>query len=1079
MAANNVIKAAGLYTFYNSISSLPEGALLTADNVVVDRNNVIQSRRGFAEYGTHFTDPLDRAKQLFTYKQRILRHYSDILDFDSDGAGTFVAFDGSYTEVETGLRIKSVEANGNFYFTTNEGIKKISARTSADFTSSAGFITQAGGVKALDVTGEVNYTQEGFMSGISAGGSDETCAVAYRVVWGTTDRNGNLILGAPSSRTVIINTSPVNSGVVDLHFTIPDRIPSTDTVYFYQIYRTAVIAGADSDPGDEMNLVIEEYPTSAQLIARRVDVTDVTPEDFREGGTPLYTNPVSGDGILQANEIPPLSKDLALFKGSVFYANTQTLNRLNIALLSVSDLISGTSTITISDGTTSTTYTFIGVKEITDVTTVADVAGSLNNKYFYISAASDIRNYYVWYNVNAAGIDPAISGRLGIEVAIATGATANTVATATRAAINSNFPDFVASGGTNHVIITNANNGNTTNATDAGATGFGISITQQGDGEDAALQHVLLSAAATPSQQIDETARSLVSIINQQSGEIVNAYYLSGPNEVPGLFLLESRELGATPFFVTANSTLTGNEFNPALPTTGDDLSSDNEVKGNRLYFSKFQQPEAVPLVNFLDVGPQDEAIVRILPLRESLFVLKEQSIYRVTGENASFALDLFDSSTHISTPDSAVVLNNQIYMLTRQDVATISDTGVSIISRPIEDKIVEIINDNFDFLHTTFGVVYESDRSYLLFMVTEETDDVATQCYRYNTFTNSWTRQILSKTCGIVNSTNDKLYLGASDEPFIEQERKNNRRTDFADRDLDFSIPALSVSSDIITLSSVSEIDIGDAIVQTQLLTLYQYNQILKKLDSDPFVNDSDYFSTLEAVAGASLRNAVDNLAAKLDSDIGGGYVAALGGGPTFTNIRADFNIIVNKLNLDVNVFYINYRLSVGSYDVEDIIILVNRNANQLTTRFSDAFVEGPVKIYKSIACEVIWAPYTFGDPSVMKQIREGYIIFERNNFSMGELAFASDLSPDFEPINFTGTGKGDWGLFVWGEQNWGGNGSSIPFRTYIPRDKQRCRYISTRFMHNSAREKYSVFGIAYIARAAGQRAYRDSDGT
>lgn len=69
------------------------------------------------------------------------------------------------------------------------------------------------------------------------------------------------------------------------------------------------------------------------------------------------------------------------------------------------------------------------------ITTVADTAGSLNNKYFYMS--SPITDYYVWYNVNSAGTDPAIVGKTGIQVAVATGATANTVASTTNTSINS------------------------------------------------------------------------------------------------------------------------------------------------------------------------------------------------------------------------------------------------------------------------------------------------------------------------------------------------------------------------------------------------------------------------------------------------------------------------------------------------------------------------------------------------------------------------------------------------------------------------------------------------------------------
>ena len=98
-----VAKCRGLFTFQNSLSSVPDGALLEALNVVIDADNVIRKRRGFDKYGTDLTSSFDRASQLFTYKNRILRHFGTTFQFDSDGAGTsFTTFTGSFAELETG-----------------------------------------------------------------------------------------------------------------------------------------------------------------------------------------------------------------------------------------------------------------------------------------------------------------------------------------------------------------------------------------------------------------------------------------------------------------------------------------------------------------------------------------------------------------------------------------------------------------------------------------------------------------------------------------------------------------------------------------------------------------------------------------------------------------------------------------------------------------------------------------------------------------------------------------------------------------------------------------------------------------
>lgn len=118
--------------------------------------------------------------------------------------------------------------------------------------------------------------------------------------------------------------------------------------------------------------------------------------------------------------------------------------------------------------------------EVSDVTLAADSGGSLNSTFWTFNSAGDLYGYYVWYNINAAGVDPAPTGRTGIEVAGATGATANTLATATRAAITASAAAsyVTVTGATSHVILTNKSPGACTDAANGSASpGFTYSIT--------------------------------------------------------------------------------------------------------------------------------------------------------------------------------------------------------------------------------------------------------------------------------------------------------------------------------------------------------------------------------------------------------------------------------------------------------------------------------------------------------------------------------------------------------------------------------------------------------------------------
>lgn len=122
--------------------------------------------------------------------------------------------------------------------------------------------------------------------------------------------------------------------------------------------------------------------------------------------------------------------------------------------------------------------------QVQKVTTVADVSGSLNNKYFIIYAQGDSVKYYVWFNVNSLGTDPSLAGYTGIEVAIATNATASVVATAIAAAIDASAA-FSASAVGAVVTFTHATyNWNTPAVDSASATGFTFSVYTQGEAQD-------------------------------------------------------------------------------------------------------------------------------------------------------------------------------------------------------------------------------------------------------------------------------------------------------------------------------------------------------------------------------------------------------------------------------------------------------------------------------------------------------------------------------------------------------------------------------------------------------------------
>ena len=661
------LKIAGLYTHPNELSEVPEGALLQAQDIVIDEESIAQPRRGYEQ----FNDLGGTLNKLFAYKGELIGHYgTDSLAYES--GATFTDYTGTFTPIDSSTRVRSAQANQNFYFTTSSGVKKLDevATTPVD----------SGAPKAISMSASL----------VGASGFLEVGdVVAYRLVWGYEDANKNLILGAPSQRLVVENTDPGTRNV-DIQVDIPDDI-TTD--FFFQIYRTQPVT-APSDPGEEMGIIVEEFPTAGEITAESLTFSDETPVGL-EGAT-LYTAP-SQEGLLQANEQPPRAKDIATLKGFTWYANTISKHRVIYTLLAAD-----------GGGAPGTAL------QVDDVITID-------------------------------GID--YTGKAATNVA------------------NAEFA---------------------------------------------------VSTAATPAQRIDETARELVKVINQHvPNTSIDAYYLSGENDLPGRMLLEKRPLGSSSFTVSFTPVVVGaNPFAPVLPIT----STNDEYK-NGLYFSKLNQPEAVPLTNLLFVGSAQEEILRIVPLRDSLFIFKTDGIFRLVGSSPeNFSVDLFDDTAQLIGPETAVTVANQIMMFSDQGIVAVTETGVRTMSRPIERDLLDLLGLDRDSMETnSFAISYESDRKYIFYTIKNAGGTQAEQAFVYNTFTNTWTKWDLTARHGLVNPVDDKVHYGKEASDFLRRERKDFSSTDIADYVKDVEILAISADELTLTLDNVDDIERGDLIWQTE----------------------------------------------------------------------------------------------------------------------------------------------------------------------------------------------------------------------------------------------------------------------
>lgn len=644
--------------------------------------------------------------------------------------------------------------SGTYSEPTNKRIRSVEAFSNLYITTSAGVKVlsdlsgTAGRLAGVPRALDISYALAG-----SSGFLSDTYQCAYRATIQRTDANANVHTGYPSQRLWVTNSAGGARNVTLTKY-LPTECVAGDKVYFY---RTEIASGVASDTaGDEMGLIYIYELLSADISAGFITFTDIVVDALR--GATLYTSP-SQEGIAQANDRPPLAVDVAEFKDHILYANTTTKQRLFSTLLSVSQ---------------------IGRATTADTT---DTSDQLTN-------IADTTNIAVGWKVEGTGIPAGttVSAIVGTTVTLSAAATATDTGVAVKFFTNRT----VTLAGT--------------------AYNFGSSEILSGAGSP----QVQVSTTGVAAADIDLTARSLIKVINRNSSNTsVYAYYLTGPDDTPGQMMFEERGLGAAAFTIFCSHSSLSSQFSanlPVSPDTTDQCTSTNDVRLNYVFVSKKQQGEHVPTLNYLPVGKASKAILRIISLRDSVIVIKEDGVFRIFGEVFSqMTVTAIDKTVICAAADSVVELANQVIMLSNQGVVLISETGAQVISRDIEPDIVPLLQST-SLATNAMGLGYESERSYYLSTLSESSDTASNQTLVFNIFTRTWVvHSYAFNACVVVG---DKMVFSKNSDAKIYQERKSYDDTDFADPESAITITAISGTSVEFTIASATPLD-GWVIVQ------------------------------------------------------------------------------------------------------------------------------------------------------------------------------------------------------------------------------------------------------------------------
>lgn len=388
---------------------------------------------------------------------------------------------------------------------------------------------------------------------------------------------------------------------------------------------------------------------------------------------------------------------------------------------------------------------------------------------------------------------------------------------------------------------------------------------------------------------IDMTAQSLVNVVNFfANNTVLDAYYLSVINVTEtGNCMFQLRSYNDTPFYATSSNATSG-IFSPNLPASGNNINtlSNDTNNPNYLYFSKSQQPEAVPLNYWLAVGSANTSIKRLVAARDVLFVVKDDGIYCVSGNDpTTFTVYPLDVQQTVIGPNNLAVLNNLLYFVGAQGVVQMDQSGDhNIISIPIQQTLMQYTTNVYpNFAELSWGMAYQAQHKYILSVPTASTDEAAQVQFVFDYVTNTWVTWARTMTCGIEDTTTKCLWYTNynTDDALIYQERKNLNQTDYCDEMYGLTITG-NTSTTVLTVNAIPvDASVGDSLYQPPYLS------VITGLDS------GNNRITVSDVLSWNTSNAAANVAIPIDVTITTTPIYA--NDPTQFKQYPEFSIIVD----------------------------------------------------------------------------------------------------------------------------------------------------------------------------------------
>lgn len=1085
-----------------------EGSLEVGENIVVSQDNIYKKRRGFKSFVN--PSPVE-VKSLTEYQDKIVGIAADRVEvYNQVDSGDDIGDYSSTTTLsnDTGVsfsvgdvvsKSRTVEQNGNLYFTSDDGVMKLESTT--------GNVLNSGVARALDLNiFRVFKPTSGSETYFPADSQ-----VGWRILFKRKDANQNEILGAPSQLAIATNSSTLGTYTVavstvtltvgashgfssghyisikdstenipdgsylisgtgattvsfdvtttpaptggslywgsykygKLQFSLPPQIQST--AYIAQIYRSDASAAASITPDESTLQLVDEFNvTASDISVGFITYYDTTPDLLKADY--LYTNPNTGEPRAEgdANDVPPQCKDMVLFKNHVFYLNCTSPYRLAASLISATatDMPDGAQ-FTIADQGSEKSFLPADVNTGTEEITCTSHGFATGDPIRFVTTGTlptGITETGLWYAINVSTNVFKVASSYANAIALTA---VNLTATGSGTFYVSKVRPFIGAAETDW--------GNQSlQPTSFGVAATTVTINRNSHGFATGDQIAVVEAVDSSENQLSDFPRGLYTITVTTANQFT--FTVSPAPTTPNSITLQgTKDVSQNRYFYIDQSSTGLSTVASAIDTTAKAI-----VKAINQDPSKY-------CVAFYTSGATD------IPGKMTLQSTGTMDNFTVSAVTSALANSFLPAFSQTDSEAEG----------TRRD-----EQGVVYVSKEGEGEAVPLLNNLVVGTRSNPILRGKALRDSLIICKQEG-------AFRINgSDINSFSVTILDSTVQLVASDsvavlNNSVFglctqgvvaisetaaaiVARQIEPVLTAIFGKRSTTDNSDL-VESQTHAYGYESErlyvLATLSPQAE--------ETDVV--YVYNQLTNawttsdKIFTDGFINpveDKAYFVDLdgELFQERKKNNRLDYTDEEFDATIltvpsaDSVTMSVVGGSPAIGDIFVlDGSEVINRIvDIDGSTLFFASDHALSASDTG--------------------------KLYKAITSTIRTSPLHGGAVSRWKQFSEFQATF-RNGAAMSAmtLAFITDSISGTEATDWTTDSESDgWGFDPWGNFPYGNeDGINAQFdtepvqilRTYIPLDAQRATYIQAEMEHSVAAENIMLQSIAYTARGYGQR--------